>query len=90
MAERSDNKSWQKIFDDLHLHKHNFNEEPYKITAEQIKQICQDFKKVGEKEVRILCKQDTREQRPDVFIKNKLFILPIKNGEYVIVKGEGM
>jgi hypothetical protein len=89
MVERSDNKSWQKIYNDLQLNKHDFNKKPYKITAEQIKEICQDFKKVGEKEVRILCKQDTREERPDVFIDNKLFILPIKNGEYVIVKGEG-
>ena len=39
--------------------------------------------------MRILCKQDTRESRPQVFIESGLFLLPVKNGEYVIVKGEG-
>jgi hypothetical protein len=89
MAERLIDRSWQKIFDDLNLKKHNFNKNPCKITAEQIKTCCQDFRKTGEKEVRILCKQDSREKRPEVFIKNNLFLLPVKNGEYVIVKGEG-
>lgn len=36
-----------------------------------------------------MCKQDTRESRPDIFKKNKLFLLPIKNGIYSIIKGEG-
>lgn len=36
-----------------------------------------------------MCKQDSREDRPQVFIDNNLFILPIKNGTYAILKGEG-
>ena len=36
-----------------------------------------------------ICKQDTREERPKVFQENGLFLLPIKNGEYLIIKGEG-
>lgn len=82
-------KSWEKIFTDLQMEKHDFNRMPYVITADQIKKACQDFKATGEKEVRILCKQDTREDRPKVFQDNDLFILPIKNGTYSIVKGEG-
>ena len=82
-------KSWQKIFDDHHIEKHNFDEAPYRIKASQIKKSCQDFTTTGEKEVRILCKQDTRESRPEVFKKHGLFLLPVKNGEYVIIKGEG-
>ena len=39
--------------------------------------------------MRILCKQDTREDRPKVFRERGLFLLPAKNGRYVIVKGEG-
>ena len=39
--------------------------------------------------MRILCKQDDREKRPYIFIKNELFLLPIKNGIYNIIKGEG-
>jgi hypothetical protein len=82
-------KSWEKIFNDLQMDKHDFNSTPFKITAEQIKKACQDFKTTGEKEVRILCKQDSREDRPRIFKENGLFILPIQNGIYCIIKGEG-
>jgi hypothetical protein len=85
----ANSKSWNKIFKDYSIHKHNFDESPFRITAVQIKRACQNFTETGEKEVRILCKQDTRENRPQVFIDNDLFLLPVKNGEYVIVKGEG-
>lgn len=54
-----------------------------------IKQATSHLKKTNEKEVRILCKQDTREDRPDVFIENNIFLLPTKNGYYALVKGEG-
>jgi hypothetical protein len=81
--------SWSKIFKDYKIYDHDFNRTPYHITAEQIKRACQDFTETGEKEVRILCKQDSREDRPKVFIERDLFLLPVKNGEYVIVKGEG-
>ena len=83
------NNSWKAIFDKYGIHKHNFNKEPFLISAEQIKQATSHFKKTNEKEVRILCKQDTREDRPDVFIENNIFLLPTKNGYYAIVKGEG-
>jgi len=82
-------KSWQKIFEDYRIEEHNFEEKPFLITANQIKKACQDYKKTGEKEVRILCKQDTRESRPEIFKKYGLFLLPIKNGEYAILMGEG-
>jgi len=81
--------SWKAIFDKYNIHKHNFNKEPFLISAEQIKQATSHFKKTNEKEVRILCKQDTREDRPDVFIENNVFLLPTKNGFFAIVKGEG-
>lgn len=82
-------KSWEKIFKDYKIEEHNFEEAPFLITAPQIKKACQDFKETGEKEVRILCKQDTRESRPEIFRKHGLFLLPIKNGEYFLIKGEG-
>lgn len=83
------NISWDKIFKDLNLDTHDFNISPYYLSADQIKIACQNFKKTAEKEVRILCKQDTRESRPEVFKKRSLFLLPVKNGRYVIIKGEG-
>ena len=85
----ANSKSWKKIFDDYKILEHDFNKSPFPLSAEQIKRTCQKFKETGEKEVRILCKQDTREDRPDIFIKNKLFLLPVKNGYYNIIKGEG-
>ena len=85
----ANSKSWQKIFDDYKISNHDFNESPFPLSAAQIKKACQKFKETGEKEVRILCKQDSRENRPDIFIKNSLFLLPVKNGFYNILKGEG-
>jgi len=81
--------SWKAIFDKYEIHKHNFSKEPFLISAEQIKQATAHFKKTGEKEVRILCYQNSREHRPQVFVDNELFLLSVKNGHYVIVKGEG-
>ena len=85
----ANSKSWQRIFDYYDINKHDFDKSPFEITATEINKACQDFTKTSEKEVRILCKQDTREQRPDVFIKKGLFILPVKNGKYNIIRGEG-
>jgi len=82
-------ESWKRIFEFNKIDKHNFDEAPYILTSVAIKAAVQDFKKTGEKEVRILCKQDTRASRPAVFVQNNLFLLPIKNGVYIITKGEG-
>jgi hypothetical protein len=81
--------SWAKIFNDYNILAHNFDTEPFYLSSSQIKISCQDFTQTNKKEVRILCKQDSRSDRPDVFIENDLFLLPVKNGNYAIVKGEG-
>jgi hypothetical protein len=85
----ANNESWAKIFSDYDILSHNFDESPFELSAQNIKTACQNFTKVNQKEVRVLCKQDTRSDRPQVFIDNDLFLLPIKNGNYIIVKGEG-
>ena len=85
----ANSKYWQKIFNDYKILEHDFNKAPFPLSAVQIKRACQRFKETGEKEVRILCKQDSREQRPEIFRKNNLFLLPVKNGFYNIIKGEG-
>jgi len=82
-------ESWKAIFDAYRIQEHDFEESPFVLTAKQIKDATQHFKRTSEKEVRILCKQDSRENRPEIFAENGLFLLPIRNGEYVIVKGEG-
>lgn len=85
----ANSKSWRKIFNDIGGNEHDFNVSPLKVSAKQIKISCQNFTKTTEKEVRILCKQDTRESRPDVFVERGLFLLPERNGFYLIIKGEG-
>ncbi len=80
---------WEVIFKHHNILEHNFNEAPFYITAEQIKRATAHFTRTNEREVRILCKQDFREDRPRVFIENDLFLLPVRNGEYAIVRGEG-
>lgn len=82
-------KSWKKIFDDYKILDNDFSKLPFPISAVQIKKSVQKFKSTSEKEVRILCKQDTREDRPEIFIKNGLFLLPTSNGVFSIIKGEG-
>lgn len=85
----ANSNSWNKIFQDYNIFEHNFDCEPFYLSAKQIKRACQDFLETAEKEVRILCKQDSRSDRPQVFVDNGLFLLPVKNGHYAIVKGEG-
>ena len=85
----ANNVSWLKIFNDYKILENDFDISPVEISAEQIKTACQDFKDVNQKEVRVLCKHDTRNDRPQIFIDNELFLLPIKNGNYKIIKGEG-
>ena len=85
----ANSKSWKKIFNDYKILDHDFNKSPFALSATQIKRSCQKFKETGEKEVRILCKQDSRRDRPDIFVKHNLFLLPVKNGFYNIIKGEG-
>src|SRR3990167_6441997 len=85
----ANSKSWKKIFDDYQILKHDFDKSPFLLSATQIKRACQKFKETGEKEVSILCKQDSIEDRPDIFKKYNLFLLPVKNGYYNIIRGEG-
>jgi hypothetical protein len=81
--------SWNRIFEYTGMDKHDFDKAPFELTAEQIKKACQGFTKTTEKEVRILCKQDERNSRPQIFKEKGLFILPKHNGSYFILKGEG-
>ena len=82
-------KSWNKIFSDYKILKHDFAKAPFPLSAEQVKKACQRFRRTSEKEPRLLCKQDSRESRPNIFKKNRLFLLPVENGHYNIIKGEG-
>lgn len=85
----ANNISWNKIFEDNNILEHDFSKAPFYLSAEMIKKSVQEFKKTNEKEVRCLCKMDSRKDVPDVMKENGLVLLPVKNKYYVIVKGEG-
>jgi len=86
---KQNDEAWLTIFDEYGIFDHDFDDSSFEISAAQIKEATRHFFKTGQREVRILCKQDTREARPTVFRERGLFILPVRNGKYVIVKGEG-
>jgi|SRR3989339_671303 len=85
----ANSNSWLKIFEDNKILEHDFSKSPFYLSANDIKKSVQNFINTAEKEVRILCKMDTRESLPDIMKQNGLILLPVKNGYYVIVKGEG-
>ena len=89
MPNPSKDVPWQTIFDTYDINSHDFSKGPYFITADQIKSACQDFKKNVEKEPRILCYQAQKKDKPRVFNENNLFVLPVQNGKYAIIQGEG-
>ena len=85
----ANNNSWTKIFKDNKILEHNFSKSPFYLSAKDIKKSVQNFKSTTEKEVRILCKMDTRESVPAIMKESGLVLLPVKNGQYVLVKAEG-
>lgn len=86
----ANNESWKRIFERNNVLEHDFKTGPFYLNAKtDIKPAVSGMEKTGETEVRILCKMDTREQVPEIMRQNKLFLLPVKNGVYALVKGEG-
>jgi len=81
--------SWNKIFEDNKILEHDFSKSPFYISAETIKGSVQEYKKTSAKEVRCLCKMDSRKDVPSIMRDNGLILLPVKNKYYVIVKGDG-
>ena len=41
--------SWRKIFADLDIASHDFDSSPFSLTSRQIKTACQNFKRLGKK-----------------------------------------
>jgi hypothetical protein len=83
VRQRKLDAAWDKIFEVYQLHEFDFSKNTFYITAKQVQAATNN------QEPRLLCKHDSREDRPNVFQERGLFILPIKNGEYVVLKGEG-
>jgi hypothetical protein len=77
-------EAWGKIFERLHLlpeiEQHGF----VYVSADDIKAAS------DKREPRLLAKQDTKNSRPEVFKQNKLSILPVENGKYIIFRDESV
>lgn len=70
---------WEKIFEDK---KFDLAQDLHFITADDIKHITNA-------EPRIMAKIDNSSDLPDAFKRNGYFLLPVKNGRYAIVRGNG-
>jgi len=75
-------EAWAKIFERLPLFPEIERTGFVYVSAEDIKNAS------DKREPRLLAKQDTKNSRPDVFKHNKLSILPIENGKYIIFRDE--
>ena len=75
-------KGWVQLFRELNI-PHLLDTQGYVLlTADEIKSI-------SGREPRLMVKFDTREYRPDTLKKADCTILPVRNGQYVIVRGDG-
>lgn len=75
-------EAWGKIFERLRLlpeiERHGF----VYVSADDLKAAS------DKREPRLLAKQDTKNSRPEIFKQNKLSILPVENGKYIIFRDE--
>lgn len=78
MSDQNKNdKAWEKLFDKYKILESIESQGIYEITASQIKEF---------REPRLMTKFDHRNNMPTLFRSNKLSILPITRGNYVIGK----
>ena len=70
---------WEKIFS---VKAFDLSQDLHFIKASEIKEITNT-------EPRVMAKIDSSSGLPDIFKRNGYFILPIKNKEYAIVRGDG-
>jgi hypothetical protein len=74
---------WTHIFSSI---KYEFKDDII-ITANEIKSAGKTWTgKTDQFEPRLLCKQDSEEDRPEIFKQNNICIISVKNGDYLITK----
>ncbi len=80
MVPRPTNRElWVKIFTDLEI---DPDQDVSYVTAEQVRRISQ-------REARNMAYMDEQAKVPSIFGSHSLFILPVSNGRYAIVRGKG-
>lgn len=75
MSNSKNDNAWEKIFDKYKIIKEIENKNKFVITAKQINEF---------REARLMTKFDYSSQLPSLFSDNKLSILPISRGSYII------
>lgn len=78
------NCEWYHILKELKYD----NQSEFVISSNQIKDCKKSWKnnKKSQFEPRLLCKQDSDDERPEIFKKYGLYIISIKNGLYLLTK----
>ncbi len=81
------NSPWSHIFSTYDIINH-IKTKNVKINALDIKSCKTTYtgKTKNQFEPRLLCYQTTEKERPDIFKENNIYILPIKNGQYLLTK----
>ncbi len=74
--------AWKKIFESLPLLPEIERNGFVYVSADELKNAS------DRREPRLLAKQDTKNSRPEIFKQNKLSILPVENGKYIIFLDE--
>lgn len=82
------NLAWKHIFNEYNILKELQTKKWITINANDIKECKKTYKseKKNQFEPRLLCYQTTEKERPLIFKENNLYILPIKNGKYMLTK----
>ncbi len=73
---------WKKLFDKFPIEKEVGASGIYRLTAKQINTF-------GQREARLMTKFDSRARRPKLLLESRITILPVTNGEYLLLKGDG-
>ena len=82
------NKQWTHIFKKCNIIKTIETTGFFELTAEKIKECKKDYddKTNSQFEPRLLCYQTSEKERPLIFQENNIYMLPIKNGQYLLSK----
>ena len=76
------NAAWKKLFNHFQIATHLQSQGIYRISAANINRI-------GKREPRLMTKFDSRKSRPRTLSDQQVTILPVTNGEYVLLSGDG-
>ena len=81
--------NWERVIKAHDLNNYDFDRAPFYIDMQSIRETIVSAKTPAQRKICVLYNHFHREKRPDFFIDNDLFLLPLKKGKYVIVKGDG-